>query len=104
MNLFLVPANSKKSTLIMNFMRGIDLAILLIGVSISFVALLSTANLNNTTITIISVIPGVVAAILVLPIPNYHNTMVGIQSIMRYFKERRNYVWKGWCIYNESDK
>ena len=96
----LVPANTKKSMLIFNMLRPIDLIILCTGVSISVVFLLILGN-SGTLLLLLACIPMLVALILVLPIPNYHNTLVALQSIMRFYNERRNYIWKGWCVYNE---
>ena len=100
MNEYLVPANTKKSMLIFSVLRPIDAIILGVGISISVIALLIVNN-TGTLATIIACIPMVISLILVLPIPNYHNTLVALQSIIRFYNERRNYIWKGWCIYNE---
>lgn len=100
MNGSLVPANTKKSMLIMSMLRPLDAMILGVGISISVILLLIFSN-AGTVMTIISCIPMIVALILVMPIPNYHNTLVAIQSILRFYQERRKYIWKGWCIYDE---
>lgn len=96
----LVPANTKKSILIFGMLRPIDAIILGVGISISVILLLIFSN-AGTLITILSCIPMLVSLILVLPIPNYHNTLVALQSIIRYYNERRNYIWRGWCVYDE---
>lgn len=100
MNGSLVPANTKKSMLIMSMLRPLDAMILGVGISISVILLLIFSN-AGTVMTIISCIPMIVALILVMPIQNYHNTLVAIQSILRFYQERRKYIWKGWCIYDE---
>ena len=97
---FLVPANTKKSTLILGFMRGIDLIILSVGVVISVIGLLIVGS-DNIWLLLLVCLPAIIAGMLVMPIPNYHNTLVGIQSILSFYNERRNYIWRGWCIYNE---
>ena len=102
MNGYLVPANAKKSLLIFGMLRPIDAIILGTGIVIS-VVLLILFNQAGTLLTIISCIPMLVSLGLVLPIPNYHNTLVAIQSILRFYRERRKYIWKGWCIYDEFD-
>ena len=101
---FLIPANTKKSTLILGFLRPWDAIILASGVVGTVVLVSILGNMNNTWLTLLACMPAAICGLLVLPIPNYHNTLVGLQSIIRYFRERRNYVWKGWCIYDESDK
>lgn len=100
MNEYLVPANTKKATLIFSMLRPVDAIILGTGIMISVIALLIFNN-AGTVITIVCCIPMLLALALVLPIPNYHNTLVALQSIYRYYNERRNYIWKGWCVYDE---
>lgn len=99
-NGYLVPANTKKSMLILGILRPLDLGILVIGIVISVIMLL-IFNSAGTLLMILACIPMVIGLILVLPIPNYHNTLVALQSIIRFYNERRNYVWKGWCLYDE---
>ena len=100
MNGYLVPANTKKSLLIFGMLRPIDAGILGGGVAISIGLLLWLSD-AGTLYMILACIPMVIGLILVLPIPHYHNTLVALQSIIRFYNERRNYIWKGWCIYNE---
>lgn len=100
MNGALVPANAKKSLLIFGMLRPIDAIILGTGISISVILLIIFSN-GGTIITLISCIPMLLSLALVLPIPNYHNTLVALQSIFRFYNERRRYIWKGWCIYDE---
>lgn len=100
MNGTLVPANTKKSMLILSMLRPIDAMILGIGISISVILLILFSN-GGTLITLVSCIPMAISLILVMPIQNYHNTLVALQSIYRFYNERRNYIWKGWCIYDE---
>ena len=100
MNGYLVPANTKKSMLIFGMLRGIDACILGGGILIS-VGLLVALSDAGTLWMILACIPMLICLILVMPIPNYHNTLVALQSIIRFYNERRNYIWKGWCIYNE---
>lgn len=100
MNGYLVPANTKKSLLIFGILRTIDAIILGVGVAITIFLLLLVDSANTLTLIIVC-IPMLIALGLVLPIPNYHNTLVAIQSILRYYNERRNYIWKGWCVYDE---
>lgn len=103
MNGSLVPANTKKSLLIFGMLRPIDLCILSIGVVIS-VILLIICDTENTLILIAVCIPMLISLGLVLPIPNYHNTLVALQSIIRFYNERRNFIWRGWCVYNEFNE
>ena len=100
MNVTMVPANTKKSMLIFSMLRPIDAIILGTGIGISVILLLIFSN-AGTLITLVSCIPMAISLILVMPIQNYHNTLVALQSIYRFYNERRNYIWKGWCIYDE---
>ena len=100
MNGALVPANTKKAMLIMGMLRPIDAIILGTGIAISVVLLL-IFNDAGTLLTIVSCIPMLICLILVMPIPNYHNTLVALQSILRFNQERRNYIWMGGCIFDE---
>ena len=97
---YLVPANTKKSLLIFGMLRPVDAFILGGGVAVSVLALL-IFNTDNTWLLLLECVPMLVCLILVLPIPHYHNTLVGIQSIIKFYNERRNYIWKGWCVYDE---
>ena len=100
MNGYLVPANSKKGNLIFNMFRPIDLAMFLIGIVVTLFLLMIVPS-DNIVAILISILPAGVAGLLVIPIPNYHNVLCAIQSIFKFFMERRNYVWKGWCVYDE---
>lgn len=100
MNGYLIPANSKKGTLILNIFRPIDMAIFGLGLGISLVMLMFMPS-DSTVGVLISLLPAGVTGLLVIPIPNYHNVLCAIQSIIRFFGERRNYVWKGWCFYEK---
>lgn len=99
--MYLVPANTKKSTLIMGFMRPIDLIIAGSGLAITIATLLIVSSSDNTFVMLLACLPAIIAGLLILPIPNYHNTLVAIQSILRFYRERRKYIWRGWCIYDE---
>ncbi len=100
MNGFLVPANAKKGTLILNIFRPFDLILFGTGVVISLV-MLALVPTNNTMLVILSCLPAAITGFLVVPIPNYHNVLVAIQSIINFYSERRKYVWKGWCFYEQ---
>ena len=100
-NSYLIPANTKRSTLIAGFLRPMpDLVIAGVGTIVSIIALMATSTVGMWA-TIISLIPLLVSWLLVLPIPNYHNTLCVIQSILRFYNERRVYIWRGWCMKNE---
>lgn len=97
MNNYLIPANTKSGTLILGIFKPFDLILLGTGVMISLIILLTFPSLSTTQLIIV-VIPGLTSAFLVIPIPNYHNILTIIIEIYYYFTNRRNYIWKGWCV------
>ena len=104
---YLVPANSKKQGLIFGLFTPVDLIILGIGIVISFMLfLLPFIPLDKIWGMIVAILPAFIAAFLVFPIPNYHNSRIFIREMYRfYFVNRRKYVWRGWCYkYEQSDE
>ena len=95
-NKFLIPANSKKSQLILGFFNGFDLAVFLIGVGFS-VLLLCLIKSNNLMVMLGLASPAIIASFLVAPVPNYHNVMTLIGNIYKYSTGRKKYYWRGWC-------
>ena len=96
-NSYLIPANSKKSMLIFGFFNITDLIIFGTGCVISFLLLfiLDTSSLKQAVIIII---PAIIGAFLVLPVPNHHNIRTFIGNVYHYFTNRRSYYWRGWCM------
>lgn len=94
---YLIPANSKKSMLILSFFTPVDLMVFGFGVGLS-VLLLLIVNTQNLGILLLMLSPGLISSFLVLPIPNYHNIMTLIAVVYRYFTNRRRYIWRGWCV------
>ena len=103
MNGYLVPANAKKGTLIFNIFRPFDLIMFGTGALVSLL-LLVMVNSNDSILVLVSCLPVAITGLLVVPIPNYHNVLCAIQSIYRFFMERRNYKWRGWCFYEKFGK
>lgn len=106
MNNYLIPANTKKSQLILGFFTPIDLGIIIVGWIWSFIMLLIIGG-TNLTILILIMLPGFIGTFLVLPVPHYHNVLQLLTNIFNFFTGRRKYYWKGWGIYEEftrSDK
>lgn len=100
---YLIPANSKRSLLIFNIFRPVDLIIFAIGAIITLLLLLTISD-NTFKSAIFKLLPLLVSLFLVLPIPNYHNTLVFIREIYQYYNNRRIYLWKGWCISDDATK
>jgi len=96
-NNYLIPANSKKSQLILGFFTPFDLIIFLTGVGISFILLMLIKS-SNAMVMVGLASPALIAAFLVAPVPNYHNVMTLIGNIHRFLTGRKKYYWKGWCV------
>lgn len=95
MNNYLIPANSKKSKLILGFFNMIDLILFGSGVGITLILLIAVQS-ANIGIMLLILAPALITGFLVLPIPNYHNVLQFIINIYTYFSENRRYYWKGW--------
>ncbi len=101
---YLIPANSKKSEMILGMFTPVDLILFLSGVGLTVILMLAIRTGSVATMIMI-LIPALVAAFLVFPIPNYHNVLQLIINIYTFFFVRqRTYKWKGWCFRNGSDK
>lgn len=96
-NQFLIPANTKKSMLLFGLFTETDLIILGTGVGITMLAILFV-DLSNVVITVIALLPGLIASLLVMPFPNYRNVRILLIEIYRFYNNRQRYVWKGWCV------
>ena len=101
---YLIPANAKRSTLILGWFNPMDLIIFSIGVLFTLVMLL-TIKSTEIDVMILILLPALTSATLVLPVPHYHNVIQLLINIINFFSERRNYRWKGWSILeDESEK
>ena len=101
-NGYLIPANAKKGSLIFSIFRPMDLIILVIGLVITIIWLIAIDTTDILQV-VIACLPLAITVLLVIPIPNHHNVLVAIISIIEYYKNPRYYKWKGWCIH-EQDK
>lgn len=99
-NSYLVPANSKKGTLILNTFLPFDLIMFGTGIFISLL-LITVMPSSNVWVVLIACLPALITGMLVIPIPNYHNVRVALMSIFRFYTERRRFIWKGWCFYEQ---
>ena len=94
---YLIPANTKKSQLIFGFFTPIDLVVFGIGCTITLILLFVFQSMNFQTALLV-LLPALISAFLVIPVPNYHNVMQLITNIVMFFMNRKRYYWKGWCI------
>lgn len=104
MNGYLIPANSKKSELILNMFTPTDLIIFGSGVGLTLIMLLAIHTSSFGTMVLI-LAPALISAFLVFPVPHYHNIMQLIINIYTfYFVRQRIYKWRGWCFRNGNGK
>ncbi len=96
-NNYLIPANSKKSQLILGFFTGFDLTLLIIGLGIT-VLLLLLIDSNDVGVMLLLASPALFAIFLVLPVPHYHNVLTLLGNIYRFYTGRKKYYWRGWCV------
>ena len=94
---YLIPANSKKSMLILGFFNPTDLIIFGTGCVITFIFLM-TIKTNTLKEAFFIIVPALIGSFLVLPVPNHHNIRTFIANIYNYFTNRRSYYWRGWCV------
>lgn len=99
---YLIPANSKKSMLIVGFFNVTDLIIFGTGCVLTFI-LLMIMNTNDLKEAAFVISPAIIGAFLVLPVPNQHNIRTFIINVYTYYSNRKSYYWRGWCI-NRGEK
>lgn len=104
-NLYLIPANSKKSELILGLFNTFDLILFSSGIALSFILML-TIHTSTIPTLLLLISPGLISAFLVFPVPHYHNVLQLIVNIYSFFfLKQRRYIWKGWCYkYGENNK
>lgn len=102
-NNYLIPANSKKSQLILGIFNGTDLFVFIVGVVLSVILLLKIES-TNLLVMLGLASPAIIAAFLVAPLPNYHNVMTLIGNMHKYFTGRKKYYWRGWCVKNGNNR
>ena len=101
-DMYLIPANSKKSMLIFGLFNKFDLGLFLTGIGITLLMFL-VLPVDQMTFAIISIVPVAVCSFLVMPVPNYHNVLTFLMSLIEFFTTRQKFVWKGWCVINGED-
>lgn len=97
---YLIPANSKKSLMIFGLFTTFDLILFASGVGITLL-LLVLINPSTFLGAIIDLAPALITGFLVLPIPNYHNTLNVIKDVYVFYTTRQRFIWKGWCVADE---
>lgn len=99
---YLIPANSKKSQLILGFFTPVDLIIFGIGCTVTLALLFVFNNKVNLGALLLILSPALIASFLVLPVPNYHNILQLLTNIIMFTFGRKRLYWKGWCIKDDK--
>lgn len=99
---YLIPANAKRGQYIFGLFRPVDLIIFGVGVGVTLI-LVATLPMDITWVAILAVTPAIVSSLLVAPVAHYHNMLQLIIEMYKFFTQRRIYLWRGWCLLDESD-
>ena len=97
MDRYLIPANSKRSMLILSLFTPVDLIIVGVGGFITTI-LLFLIHVETTTDILIVLTPLLIASAMVVPVPNHRNVWQLTANILYYFTNQRKYRWRGWCM------
>lgn len=100
-NSYLIPANSKKSMLILGYFTSLDLIVFLMGITFTII-LLFMIQTSTIVLLLLVILPALISTFLVLPVPHYHNIMQLITNVYDYYTGNRRYYWKGWCVTSEE--
>ena len=96
---FLIPANSKKSLLYFGIFNTFDLILFGSGLAVTTLLLL-ILPVAEVAVAVIALLPALITGFLILPVPNYHNMLTILRSMIEFYTSRQRYVWKGWCYYD----
>ena len=103
-NNYLIPANSKKSQLILGFFTPLDLILFGSGCGLTVLLLMLVRN-ANLTVMILILLPALITGFLVTPVLYYHNVLQFIINVISFIFNTRRYYWRGWCVrYDSEDK
>ena len=103
-NNYLIPANSKKSQLILAFFTPLDLILFGSGCGLTVLFLMLVRN-ADLTIMILILLPALITGFLVTPVLYYHNVLQFIINVISFIFNTRRYYWRGWCVrYDSEDK
>ena len=83
-NNYLIPANSKKSMMILGFFTPIDLAIFGLGCTVTLTLLFLFNDRVEIGALLMILSPALLSAFLVMPVPNYHNVLQLLTNIVLF--------------------
>ena len=98
-NNYLIPANSKKSQLILGFFTPLDLILFGSGCGLTVLLLMLVKN-GDVGIMILILMPALITGFLVTPVMYYHNVLQFIINVVNYIFNTKRYYWRGWCVRN----
>ena len=101
-NNYLIPANSKKSQLILGFFTPLDLILFGSGCGLTVLLLMLVRN-GDVGIMILILMPALITGFLVTPVMYYHNVLQFIINVVNYIFNTKRYYWRGWCVRYESE-
>ncbi len=98
---YLIPANSKKSQLILGVFNKTDLILFVSGVGITLILLITIQSARFSLMMLI-LAPALITGFLVLPVPYYHNVLQFIVNVYTFYSGIRRYAWRGWYYNGEE--
>ena len=102
-NRYLIPANTKRSMLILGLFNKIDLVIFLVGVALTIMLMLVVGS--DTPLAIgVNLAPLIISTIMVAPVPNHRNVWNFTVNVYTFFANQRKYRWRGWCMLHGEDE
>ncbi len=102
MNNYIIPANSKKSQLILGFFTQTDLILFGSGAATTMVLLMAIDGPTFYQL-ILMLLPLLITGFLVMPVMHYHNVLQFLTNFFTFALGRKRYYWKGWCACYESE-
>lgn len=100
MDNYLIPANSKKSQLILGFFTLTDLVLFGSGCALTIILLIVVQNADVIKMILI-LMPALITGFLVTPVMYYHNVLQFIINCLSFVFGTKRYYWKGWCVKDE---
>ena len=89
-NNYLIPANSKKSQLILGFFTPLDLILFGSGCGLTVLLLMLVKN-GDVGIMILILMPALITGFLVTPVMYYHNVLQFIINVVNYIFNTKRY-------------
>ena len=102
-NNYLIPANSKKSQMILGYFTIPDLIVLGLGCAITLTLIIIFGQNLSLGKGILVLLPAIICGFLVTPVRYYHNVMQFLVNLFTYIFNTRRYYWRGWCAKDERE-